>query len=82
MTVLTLAAALALGAALPALQQDTIRIGRPPAARDTVRPAPLPADTAGEFDASATRDLVGRVIRAGSVVPEALRDYRAEMRSA
>lgn len=45
-------------------------------------PPSAPQDTAPDFDSPATRELVERVIQAGSVVPEELRDYRADYRSA
>lgn len=108
MTVLVLAAALALQTGPPPPpRQDTVRLPpradtvtpgrRPP--RDTLRfparrdsaaapapvfvpgaPAPVPADTAA-YDSPETRDLVERVVRAGSVVPAGLDDYTADMRA-
>lgn len=45
-------------------------------------PAPLPQDTLRGFDSPETRALVERVLRAGAVVPEELRDYRADFRTA
>ncbi|HEX2189687.1 MAG TPA: hypothetical protein VHG51_12350 [Longimicrobiaceae bacterium] len=45
-------------------------------------PAPAPQDTLRGFDSPETRDLVERVARAVSVVPEELRDYRADFRTA
>jgi hypothetical protein len=70
-----LATALALLAfQVPAAAQDTV----PLVARDTV-PVLLP-DTA--FDSPATRELVERVARAGSRIPDELGDYRADFRSA
>lgn len=45
-------------------------------------PAPVPQDTLQGFDSPETRALVERVLRAGSVVPEELRDYRADFRTA
>ncbi|HEV2149612.1 MAG TPA: hypothetical protein VGR37_19585 [Longimicrobiaceae bacterium] len=46
-------------------------------------PAPAAQDTVPDaFDSPATRELVERVTRAGSVIPEELADYRADYRSA
>ncbi len=42
--------------------------------------AAAPGDTVPAFDSPATQALVERVIRAGSTVPEGLRDYHATMR--
>lgn len=77
---------LLLGAAAPtAAQRDTLRIGVPGDTLGGVRGLPTgPSITRGDtvFDTRATAALVDRVIRAGSTVPEGLRDYRAGMRSA
>jgi hypothetical protein len=78
MTITTLAVGLLFQVTPPT---DTIRMDRP-------QPPPPDAATVVEaygdtiFDAPATRELVERVIRSGSTVPEELLDYRAEMRAA
>ena len=60
--------------------RDTLRIGRD--GRITA-PAPAPGPFSDSiFDSPATRDLVYRVIRAGTTVPPELADYRADMASA
>jgi hypothetical protein len=62
-----------------AAQRDTIRLGAP----DTLAPplaVGVDADGAA-FDAPETAALVARVIRTGTVVPDELADFRADMRA-
>lgn len=85
LTLLLCAALLAAGAPSPCLaQRDTIRLG----ADTAVAPVPetttpiVGADRGDSiFDAPGTRELVNRVIRSGSTVPEGLDDYRADLRA-
>ena len=71
---------------VPRPRVDTIYIGaRPDTGRAATRPAaPPPAAVPdnGIFDSPATRTLVERVIRAGSVVPAGLDDYQAHLDAA
>ena len=53
-----------------------------PAPAQAPVPAPAAPDTLGAFDSPDTRALVERVVRAGSVVPPELTDYRADYRTA
>ncbi|HEX2211111.1 MAG TPA: hypothetical protein VHG93_25735, partial [Longimicrobium sp.] len=72
---------LAAGAAAPAhAQRDTIRFGTPDTARVPATPA-VPGIAAPDsiFDAPETRELVTRVMQAGSSIPAGLDDYRADM---
>lgn len=76
------AALLAAGAAAPAhAQRDTIRFGTRDSMRVPVTPPPAPQIVAPDsiFDAPETRELVTRVMQAGSNVPAGLDDYRADM---